>query len=60
MVLPYAMWTQVRLRCPHCKREEVLSRALVFVGSERTCPSCRQRYVVRESFPLLSPRGRSR
>jgi len=55
MVLPYAMWTQVRIRCAHCKRYEVMSRVRVFIGSSHRCPSCGKTYEVKESFSLLGP-----
>jgi hypothetical protein len=51
-MLPFLGFVRIKIRCPHCQRDEGRWRATTIVGLRHTCPFCGRRYRIRE---MLSP-----
>jgi transposase-like protein len=54
MVLPFLPAMLARTTCPHCKADEVVTRASLKVGARHRCPSCKAVYPVAELRSITS------
>ena len=59
-MLPFAMHTMVKLRCPHCGRDEVKLRSAVAVGMQHKCAHCKRTYRVSVLLSVNAKSSRAR
>lgn len=58
-MLPYAAFAHAKLRCPRCKRDEVMFRVKIVRGARHKCPRCGVTYRVKDILPIGAGKARA-